>query len=212
MEQDQLPSVIRDNQFDERGLVRGHGISLVPAYVASQWGFNSAGMERLYHFYSTLRERAGVLALCPFTACSERLDTARLGTLQTKEEVDSFWEEFNNIVGPINYGTLMPRSKFMIALLDGGHTIDDGVATEIGYYTGEFKGKKPIVGIRGDIRLAENPMAPINPAIRYFLDKGPYGGILKTGRDAYDRGLDAIIDLAYQIRTAPHKLSDAAFD
>ena len=61
------------------------------------------------------------MALCPFTACGEYLNFAKLGEAKTIDEVLEFWDGFNKIVGPVNYGELMPRSKLMIAILDGGY-------------------------------------------------------------------------------------------
>lgn len=199
---DKLPSIIQETEFDERGLARTESGLLVPAYVASQLGFSSSGKDQLNNFYGRLRDEAGVLPLCPFTACGEYLDFSRLGNSKTIDEVLSFWDDFNKIVGPVNYGELMPRSKFMIAVLDGGHALDDGVSAEIGFYAAEYKGEKPIVGIRSDFRLAENLAAPINPAVRYFIDQGPYNGSFFSGLDAYDKAIESIAKLTEMIKSS----------
>lgn len=192
-----LPSIIQKTRFDERGLAKTKGGFLVPAYVASQWGFS--GMEQLQEFYGRLKKEAKVLPLCPFTACGEYLDFPRLGKCRTIDEVLKFWDEFNRTVGPVNYGELMPRSKFMVAILDGGHDVDDGVAAEIGYYAAKYEGQRPIIGIRKDFRLAENPAAPINPAVRYFIDQGPYQGSFFSGPDAYDNAIKFMAELSVRI-------------
>jgi len=79
-------------------------------------------------------------------------------------------------------------------------THTDGVSAEIGFYAAEYKGKKPVVGIRSDLRLAENPGAPINPAVRYFMDQGPYGGLFFGGPDAYDEAVESIAKLTETIK------------
>lgn len=197
-----LPSIIQETEFDERGFARTDAGLLVPAYVASQLGFSASGKEQLNKFYNRLRDESGVLALCPFTACGEYLDFSRLADSKTIDEVLGFWNEFNKIVGPVNYRELMPRSKLMIAILDGGHALDDGVSAEIGFYAAEYKGRKPVVGIRSDFRLAENPAALINPAVRYFIDQGPYNGFFFSGLDAYDKAVESIAKIAEGIKNS----------
>ena len=202
MRLEKLPSIIQETEFDEKGFAKTDAGLLVPAYVASQLGFSASGKEQLDRFYGRLRDEAGILALCPFKACGEYLDFSRLGNLNTIEEVLGFCDDFNNIVGLVNYEELMPRSKLMIAVLDGGHALDDGVSGEIGFYAAEYKGEKPIVGIRSDFRLAENPAAPINPAVRYFIDQGPYNGSFFSGFDAYDKSVESIAKIAEGIKNS----------
>ncbi len=202
MMQNKLPSIIAETEWDEKGFAKTEYGLLVPAYVASQLGFSSLGKEQLNKFYGRLRDESGVLPLCPFTACGEYLNLSLLGNSKTIDEVIIFWDNFNKIVGPINYGELMPRSKFMIAVLDGSHALDDGVSSEIGFYAAEYKDKKPIVGIRSDFRLAENPAALINPAVRYFIDQGPYNGYFFSGPDAYDKAIEEIAKLTERIKSS----------
>jgi hypothetical protein len=198
-----LPTIIRETDFDKNGFARTKEGLLVPAYVASQLGFNAPGRQYLKEFYSRLKREAGVLPLCPFAACEEYLTLSGLDSCKTIDQLFGFWEEFNSIIGPVNYETLMPASKLMIAILDGGHALDDGVSAEIGYYAGEYKGSKPMVGIRSDYRLAENAAAPVNGAVRYFLDSIRYNGSLFTGFGAYDAALASIAQLTEQMRQKP---------
>lgn len=197
---ERLPSVIQNNEFDEQGFAKTDSGLLVPAYIASQLGFSTPGKEQLISFYSRLRIDAGVLPLCPFAACEEHLDFSRLANAKTIDEAMEFWNDFNKVIGRVNYGELMPRSKLMIAILDGGHALDDGVSAEIGFYAAEYKGKKPIIGIRSDFRLAENLAAPINPAVRYFMDQGPYNGAFFDGFGSYDKAIEFIAKTAKGIR------------
>ncbi|MEM4240282.1 MAG: nucleoside 2-deoxyribosyltransferase, partial [Candidatus Woesearchaeota archaeon] len=187
----------------ENGLARTESGLLVPAYIASQFGFSTSGKEQLDRFHTCLRNEAKVLPLCPFSTCEEYLDKPGLNSLKTIDELLKFWQDFNMIVGRVNYEMLMPKSKLMIAVLDGSHALDDGVSSEIGFYAAEYKGKKPIVGIRTDFRLSENIAAPINIAVRYFIDKGPYNGFFFNGPDAYDKALRQIKELADKIRANP---------
>lgn len=179
-----LPSVVTKNRFTEKGLVETDSGLLVPAYIANQFGFSWPGREFLKNtFYPELR-KAGVLPLCPFEASREYLE------LPTRE--------FNHTVGIVNYQILMPKSKLMIAILDGGHAADDGVAAEIGHYA--TRGYGPVIGIRSDIRLAENEESGINIAVRYFMDRGPYGGMFFSGESAYKDALRETKTLADRIR------------
>ena len=188
MELEKLPSVIAGNLFDKNGFVETERGLMVPAYIGSQLGFNESGKESLEIFYEKLKD-IKVLPLCPFKACGEYLELERLDDDMTSKELTEFWQNFNSIVGPVNYETLMPKAKFMIALLDGGHALDDGVSAEIAYFAVKHG---PVFGIRTDPRLAENISAPINPAVRYFLDTGPYKGVFLEGPKAYDNALEYI--------------------
>ncbi len=192
-----LPSVIRENKFNKEGLVETEFRILVPAYIGSQLGFNTLGKNYLEKtFYPELKRR-GVLPLCPFAACDEYLDFSKLNDEMSAKEFKLFWSRFNDLIGIVNYETLMPRSKFMIALFDGSHASDDGLCAEVGYFAPRHG---HIIGIRSDFRLCENISALINPAIRYFIDKGPYKGQFFSGPNAYETAFDGIEKLARDIR------------
>ncbi len=76
-------------------------------------------------------------------------------------------KEFNVKV-PIINNNLMEESQCMIALLDGGHSLDDGVSSEIGYYAGRFP-EKPIFALRTDFRLCENQAGKINVQVHGYI-------------------------------------------
>ncbi|MEK6760551.1 MAG: hypothetical protein AABX93_01360 [Nanoarchaeota archaeon] len=199
MKLEKLPSVISNNQFDDNGLVISGDKRLVPAYMASQLGFNVPGKRFLEYFYKRLEEEAGVLPLCPFTSCEEYLDFKKLENCKTLEEYKNFWKGFKSIIGPVNYETLIPKSKMLIAILDGGHSSDDGTSAEIGHYATKYE-EKPIIGIRSDFRLTENIEAPINMAVSYFLGEGPNKGYLFLGPNAYEDAIGRTKTLADKIR------------
>ncbi len=197
MKLEKLPSVIRENKFNARGLMETESGLLVPAYVGSQLGFNTPGQEFLAKFYARLQQEEGVLPLCPFKACSEYLDFSKLSDDMPLSQYREFWEKFNEVICMVNYETLMPHSRFMIALFDGSHASDDGLCSEVAFFA-EHRG--PVIGIRSDFRLSENIAATINPAIRYFLDLGLYEGQFFDGPGAYERAHTAIKTLADKIR------------
>ena len=189
-----LPSIIANTKFDEKGFVQSEQGLLVPAYVASAKGFSEEGMVWLNWFYSQLMDRK-VFALCPFAACAEYLDFTKINSSTPQDEVFAFWDSFNKIVGPVNYKTLMPRSKLLVAILEGV-PLDEGVCAEISYFAPKYG---PVIGIRTDFRPAENIAAPINPAVRYFIDQGPYKGKLYLGNNAYMDAFEGIEKLASEM-------------
>jgi hypothetical protein len=76
-----LPSIILETTFNKEGLVVAEEGVLVPAYVASQLGFNVPGRDYLEQFYARLRTEAGIFPLCPFKAYGEYLDFSVLDSL-----------------------------------------------------------------------------------------------------------------------------------
>lgn len=193
MELEKLPSVIVENVFDENGFVETKNGLMVPAYVGSQLGFNEPGKYFLEKFYKDLTE-LGVLPLCPFMSCDEYLDISNLNDDMSVKELTEFWKDFNkNIIPSVNYDTLMPHAKFMIAILDGGHAVDDGVSSEISYFASNHGS---VIGIRTDIRLAENIAGGVNSAVSCFFNEERYGGRLFEGPDAYKEALIYIKEFA----------------
>lgn len=189
------PSILEKTEFTSDGYVINKQGLLVPAYVASEEGFRKMlGEPGLEEFYKKLN-LAGIFSLCPFQACSEYLGEMP-NDEEPKSKHDEYWDRFNSLVGIVNYEFLMPRSKLLIAILEGA-IINDGVATEIGYYHKKFQTNplfpyNPIIGIRSDLRLSENPRAPINPAIRHLIDGEENEGEKSCGRffcgtEAYDQ-------------------------
>lgn len=193
-----LPSVIRENKFNKDGFVETESGILVPAYVGSQFGFSVPGRKYLdEYFYPELKKR-NVLPLCPFAACREYLDLSKLNDDMSVGELKSFWSDFNDLIGRVNYEILMPHSKFMIALLDGSHSCDDGLCGEIGRFTSNHG---PVIGIRSDFRLSENIAASINQAVEYLITTKPGpGGFFFEGPQAYENALDGIMVLAQHLQ------------
>lgn len=195
---EKLPAVIAESKFTDKGLVEADSGLLVPVYVGSQMGFSVPGRYFIDNvFYPKLLELR-VLPLCPFKACGEYMDISNLFNeeLSVKKSKEH-WDRFNGLVGVVNYETLMPKSEFMIALMDGSHALDDGLSAEVGYYAERLG---DVIGIRSDFRMAENIAALINPAVSYFMKAKAYGnGRLFTGMDAYERAYEAIKEKADKI-------------
>jgi len=192
-----IPKIISKNIFNNKGLIKSGQKWLVPAYVGSQFGFNEPGQVFIYkHFYPRLKKEAGVFALCPFLACKEYIGRIP-GQSSTMKKHLSFWGTFNKLVGIINVEYLMPHSKFMIALLEG-HSLDDGLCSEIADYARRFG---PVVGIRSDLRLGENIATSINPAVRYYMDLGPFkGSFINEPINSYEKAIRIIKKMADKYR------------
>jgi hypothetical protein len=192
-----IPSIIRDNKFSSEGFVETESGLMVPAYVGSGLGFNEPGVFYLKHFYEELKKRK-VFPLCPFIADGEYLDLSRINEEMSVKKHKKFWRGFNRqAVGKINYEMLLPYSRFMIALFDcAGPGSDDGMCSEI---TFSAMSGKQVIGIRSDFRQGENIATGINPAVRYFLDYGPYKGRFYDGPNAMRNGLRGIERLATEI-------------
>ncbi len=193
-----LPSIISDARFDDKGFVNSHpGKLMVPAYVGSGFGFNKPGSSFLANFYADL-PKLDVFPLDPFSACAEFLPSEVFDGAKTVDENKSLWNKFNGKIGFINYGILMPRSKFMIALVEG-QPPDEGLASEISYFASNFG---PVLGVRTDFRLAENPAASSNPAMTFFMqDQGPYGGQYFDGSSGYESLMVNIQRLVSEIKS-----------
>ena len=123
----------------------------------------------------------GIIINDPFLECAKGLDLNRLAVLDNYGEVENYWEKFSRKVTPIN-NKLMRESDCLLAILDGGHAIDDGGAGEIGYYAGGQHG--PIFALRSDWRGGENIGAAINPQIWGYILMS--GGCLVDGANALE--------------------------
>lgn len=177
-----LPSIIENTEFTRDGLVKTPQGLRVPVYLASGLGFNAAGRYFLEKEVKPSMEKAGALVLDPFQQCGELLDPETFDQKQTVESQLSRWEKFNqDIIGTVNYGLLIPRSKIMFAIMEGYPT-DEGVAAEVAYMATNFGS---VIGVRTDLRLAENSATGTNPAITYFM-RDSFGGKYFEGPSAYE--------------------------
>lgn len=156
----------------------------VKAYLANQFGFSETGRYILYNLIKPKIQEIGISILDPFLACKKEFDDNTLLKLERYEDRIKFFNEFNAKVTPIN-NELMRDSDCFLAVLDGGHQIDDGVASEIGYYAGIEQG--PIFALRSDFRGGENIATRVNPQILGYIRQN--GGVLVDGENALERWL-----------------------
>lgn len=115
--------------------------------------------------------------------CGKELDLEHMSKLEKYDDRIKYLEDFSRKITPIN-NKLMEESDCLIAILDGGHTVDDGVASEIGYWAGA-KRDGPIFALRSDIRCGENIAVSINPQIIGYISLS--GGYLADGPGAVDK-------------------------
>ncbi len=138
----------------------------IKGYLANQFGFSETGRYVLNNLIKPRIGDIGIVVHDPFIECAKRLDLNYLERLNSYQERENYLREFSKKVTPIN-NSLMQDSDCMLALLDGGHAIDDGVASEIGYYYGIRRG--PIFALRSDFRLGENMAVLINPQVEGYI-------------------------------------------
>jgi len=151
------------------------------AYLANQLGFSQTGRYILDNLIIPRLTEMGIKVYNPFKEGETLIDIELLKKLKIHEEVKKFWEEFSLKVTPQN-NSLMQDSDCLFAILDGGHTVDDGVASEIGYYAGIKKG--PIFALRSDFRGGENVGTSINPQVLGYIIQS--GGKIIDGENALE--------------------------
>ncbi|MEM4230773.1 MAG: nucleoside 2-deoxyribosyltransferase, partial [Candidatus Pacearchaeota archaeon] len=112
-------------------------------------------------------EKMGLIVFEPFRECGQKLQKEFQAALRLKNLRDrgEKYQELNMKIGDIN-NRLMEQSDCLLAILDGGHSVDDGVASEIGYFAG--LGKGPIFALRSDFRAAENTSC-INAQVHIYI-------------------------------------------
>ena len=130
----------------------------------------------------------GIVVLDPFEECKKELDFAVLDQLADFESKTKYWKQFSRKVTSIN-NQLMRQSQCQLAILDGGHAVDDGVASEIGYYAALVeggiipKGFGRIFALRSDFRLGENIGCKVNPQIEGYIHQT--GGTIAENLDCW---------------------------
>jgi hypothetical protein len=134
-------------------------------YLANGLGFSETG-RILLHDYIVPKIRIidleGLEVVEPFLECAKRINFSRAEDFPLYEERVNFWKKVNEQLPKMNKN-FMKDCQMMSPVLDGGHSVDDGVANEIGHYAVEKYG--PIIALRTDVRMAENIGAIVNPQI-----------------------------------------------
>ena len=145
----------------------------IRGYLSNQWGFSETGRILLNRVKEKIKD-IGIIVLDPFEECGKELSFTELAKLTDFESKRKYWEAFSRKVTPIN-NKLMRQSQCQLAILDGGPAVDDGVASEIGYYaalveTGTIPtGFGRIFALRSDFRLGENIGCLVNPQVEGYI-------------------------------------------
>lgn len=191
-----LPSMIEKMQLNDKGFVVTNEGLRVPIYLASGLGFNKAGRRYLDESIKPALESTGCFVLDPFAACEEFLEADTFDKEQSVKSQEEKWKSFNKKIGIVNYGLLIPRAKAMFAVMEGYPT-DEGVAAEAAYFASNYG---PVVGVRTDFRLAENPATGTNPAVSFFMGGKQFGGGYFEGPGAYEEGYTLMRRLVSELK------------
>jgi nucleoside 2-deoxyribosyltransferase len=150
-------------------------------YLAGPLGFSEAG--RFYQDIVLLPAlgRTGHEILNPWKLTDQRKIDVVLAMPYGPARRDA-WRHLNAEIGGNNRAAIN-RSDAVFAILDGVD-VDSGTAAEIGY---AFAQGKPILGYRGDFRLAaDNEGATVNLQVEYFIRQSG-GDIVTSLADALAR-------------------------
>ena len=157
-------------------------------YVSNQFGFSELLRNHVLNAVIIPRlETIGFEVLEPFGECKKYHDPTYFASIRLYDERAAYLKDFNAKITSTN-NALIDSSNCMAAVLDGGHAVDDGTASEIGYYAGRKIG--PVFALRSDFRLAENLAAPVNIQIMDYITQS--GGLLIDGPGAVEKWFLAI--------------------
>jgi len=143
-------------------------------YLAGPLGFSEAGRDFYYRVLIPEVERAGHTMLDPWKLTDPGRIAAVSGLPFGADRRDAWWT-LNQEIGHNNHAAL-DACDAVLAVLDGVD-VDSGTAAEIGY---AFARGKPILGYRGDLRLAaDNEALTVNLQVEYFI-RASGGDIVTT--------------------------------
>ncbi len=146
----------------------------ISLYLANELGFSALGKKQLDEIIVPAIEKIGYKVYEPFRENAKNYNFAQISSLEKYDERCEVLRESDSKTGRNNV-IFMDCSKVMAAILDGSHAGDPGIGSEIGYY---FPKRQPIVAVRTDFRLVENPAARINLQVKYFITHSPGGKLL----------------------------------
>ncbi len=143
-------------------------------YLASPYGFTSAGVEYLAKIVPFLQEK-NLTVLDPWRSLPEVAQKIKDIQRLPLESQNRHLGRLNDSVADQNTRDI-DQSDVVVAVLDGTD-VDSGVAAEIGY---AFAQRKRIYGYRSDFRLAgDNSAALVNLQVEYFITRSG-GAIFDT--------------------------------
>jgi nucleoside 2-deoxyribosyltransferase len=153
-------------------------------YLAGPLGFSEAG--RVFQdLIAKHLDDAGYRAIDPFKLIPAE-QTDWIAKLSIEMQKDA-WTELNPRIAAKNCEAL-DGCDAVLAVLDGPD-VDSGTAAEIGY---AFARKKPIVGYRGDFRIAaDNVGSTVNLQVEYFIRES--GGTILARIDEVAAAITRII-------------------
>jgi nucleoside 2-deoxyribosyltransferase len=132
-------------------------------YLAGPLGFSEIGRLGIAAIAGILAEK-GYEVIDPF-ALTQQAEIDAVLALPTLDAQRDVWRTMNVRIGETNRRAI-DACDALLAILDG-QDVDSGTAAEIGY---AFAKGKPIVGYRGDFRLAaDNIGSIINLQVEYFI-------------------------------------------
>jgi nucleoside 2-deoxyribosyltransferase len=150
-------------------------------YLAGPLGFSEAGRSYQDTVLLPALGRTGHQILNPWKLTDQHKIDAILAMPYGPARRDA-WRQLNGEIGGNNRAAI-DRSDAVFAILDGVD-VDSGTAAEIGY---AFAQGKPILGYRGDVRLAaDNEGAAVNLQVEYFIRQSG-GDIVTSLADALAR-------------------------
>ena len=133
-------------------------------YLASPLGFSDAGSTFYYERLIPILQRLGHEVVDPWRL-TDRQRIEAVAAMPYGEERRDAWRRLNAEIGHNNQAAI-DRCDALLAVLDGCD-VDSGTAAEIGY---AFARGKPIIGYRGDFRLAaDNEGSIVNLQVEYFI-------------------------------------------
>ncbi len=143
-------------------------------YVAGPLGFSEVGRDFHYGKLIPELERSGHVVVDPWSLTDPGMIDAAT-SLPFGANRREAWRALNPEIGRNNHAAL-DACEAVVAVLDGVD-VDSGTAAEIGY---AFARGKPIVGYRGDMRLAaDNEALTVNLQVEYFI-RASGGDIVTT--------------------------------
>jgi nucleoside 2-deoxyribosyltransferase len=143
-------------------------------YLASPLGFSEAGRAFYYGKLIPSLQRQGHEVLDPWQL-TDRQRIEAVAAMPYGEERRDAWRRLNAEIGHNNQAAI-DRCDALLAVLDGTD-VDSGTAAEIGY---AFARGKPIIGYRGDFRLAaDNEGSIVNLQVEYFIRQSG-GGVIRS--------------------------------
>ncbi len=133
-------------------------------YLAGPLGFSEAGRSFHETVIVPLLERLGHTVFDPWKLTDGK-KIARVNAMPFGAAKRRRWAALNRAIGE-NNARAVSRCDMLFAVLDGVD-VDSGTAAEIGY---AFALGKPILGYRGDFRLAaDNEGSTVNLQVEYFI-------------------------------------------